>query len=172
MEKNKTLFSIITVALISSICFVGRLAFSSLPNIQPVTTIVILVTLIFGFKYGLAVSITTMFISNLYLGMGPWTLAQFAAYAGIVIITALLTHFLTRASTLINALFCLLMGYFFSFVISLVQAPFFGIKTFWVYYLQGLSFDTLHALGNFAFAIVLFPVLTPLFYKLKTKYFT
>ncbi|MGO2083218.1 ECF transporter S component [Vagococcus sp.] len=171
MNKTSSLYFITYVGLISTACYVGRIAFSFLPNIQPVTTILILTTLILGFKFGLSVAVVTLLISNLYLGMGPWTFAQIGAYLAIISLTFLLRKLLNKSTLLVKSLFCGLMGFVFGLVISLIQAPFFGLTAFLPYYLQGLSFDFLHAVGNVGFSLILFPILTPLFNKIKEKHF-
>lgn len=166
MPLNKSVKWLTTAALMSAASFTGRLLFQAIPNVQPLTTIVIICTLVFGFYFGSTVAILSIVISNLFLGMGIWTLAQLAAFVSICAFTYFLTPFLKKMPLIILAIYAGLMGYWFGFIISLVQAPFFGIQTFWVYYLQGIPFDTFHAIGNFIFFLILYPVLTPLLRKI------
>ncbi|MFW8052072.1 ECF transporter S component [Vagococcus fluvialis] len=165
MNLNKSVRWLTTAALMSAASFTGRLLFQSIPNVQPLTTIIIICTLVFGFYFGSTVAILSIMISNLFLGMGIWTFAQIAAFLSICLITFLLRSLLNKMPLIVLAIFAGLMGYFFGFIISLVQAPFFGIQKFWIYYLQGVSFDTFHAVGNFLFFIILYPVLVPLLKK-------
>ena len=167
MNLNKSVRWIKTVSLMSAASFTGRLLFQSIPNVQPLTTIIIICTLVFGFYFGSSVAILSILISNLFLGMGVWTLAQIAAFLSICAITFLLKKFLISLPLIILALYAGIMGYWFGFIISLVQAPFFGIQQFWIYYLQGVPFDTFHAIGNFFFFLILYPVLVPLLKKIK-----
>ncbi|UDM81025.1 ECF transporter S component [Vagococcus fluvialis] len=153
----------------SAASFTGRLLFQSIPNVQPLTTIIIICTLVFGFYFGSTVAILSIMISNLFLGMGIWTIAQIVAFLSICLITFVLKPILTKMPLLVLAIFAGLMGYWFGFIISLVQAPFFGIQKFWIYYLQGVSFDTFHAVGNTIFFLILYPVLTPLLNKIDIK---
>ncbi len=166
MLLNKSVKWLTTAALMSAASFTGRLLFQAIPNVQPLTTIVIICTLVFGFYFGSTVAILSIVISNLFLGMGIWTLAQLAAFVSICAFTYFLTPFLKKMPLIILAIYAGLMGYWFGFIISLVQAPVFGIQTFWVYYLQGIPFDTFHAVGNFIFFLILYPVLTPLLRKI------
>ena len=63
-----------------------------------------------------------------------------------------------------------LTGYLYGFVISIFSVYFYHIPKFWVYYLQGLPFDTLHALGNIGFWILLSPLLPRIIQKYQTKF--
>lgn len=167
MNLNKRLLWLTTASLMSAVSFTGRLAFQSIPNVQPLTTIIIISTLVFGFYFGSTVAILSILLSNLFLGMGVWTLAQIAAFLSICLITAILAPLLKKSHLLIQSFYAGLMGFWFGFIISLVQAPFFGIQKFWVYYLQGISFDGFHAFGNFCFFLILYPVLLPLLKKVN-----
>lgn len=64
-----------------------------------------------------------------------------------------------------------LQGILYGFLISLVQAPFFGIQNFLVYYASGIPFDTLHAAGNIGFYLILAPILFPLLRKFIGRYY-
>ena len=128
MNLNKSVRWLTTAALMSAASFTGRLLFQSIPNVQPLTTIIIICTLVFGFYFGSTVAILSLMISNLFLGMGICTFAQIAAFLAICLITFLLKSALNKMPLIILAIFAGLMGYFFGFIISLVQAPFFGIQ--------------------------------------------
>ncbi|MGO3732650.1 MAG: ECF transporter S component [Vagococcus sp.] len=169
MHLNKSVRSITYIALISATAYVGRIAFQFIPNVQPLTSIVILSTLIFGFYFGFSVAFVSMMVSNLFLGMGIWTIAQLASYLVICLITFLLSKFLLSAPLWLQATYSGILGFVYGFVISFVNASFLGVDAFWVYYLQGVPFDTMHALGNVGFYLVLIPVLKPLFIKMKDK---
>lgn len=167
MNLNKSVRWLTTAALMSASSFTGRLLFQSIPNVQPLTTIIIICTLVFGFYFGSTVAILSIMISNLFLGMGVWTIAQIVAFLSICGITFLLKPLLNKLPLIILALYAGIMGYWFGFIISVIQAPFFGIQKFWIYYLQGISFDTFHAVGNFIFFLILYPILLPLFKKVN-----
>lgn len=160
---------ITNIAMLSCLSFVGRMTFSFLPNVQPTTAIIIIITLYFGVVDGLLVAILSMLISNMYLGMGVWTIAQIASYSMIVI----LFHFLAkiRVKNTDNYYLTLvsISGILYGLFISLVQAPFFGWASFIPYYISGVPYDIYHAVGNYFFFIILHPALKFLFIKQNNK---
>lgn len=144
------------LAMLTTLCYVSRLVFQFLPNVQPVTVILIILTLTLGVADALIVATLSILISNINLGMGVWTIAQIVSFALIIISTGLLIKPLfKKAPFSVMVLYAILTGYIYGFLVSLIQAPFFGIQNFWVYYLSGLPFDTLHALGNGGFYLIL-----------------
>jgi hypothetical protein len=60
-----------------------RVPFAPIPGLQPSTFFCIMVGLVFGPRKGFTVGALTAFISNFFLGHGPWTLYQMFGW-GIV----------------------------------------------------------------------------------------
>ncbi|WP_239254741.1 ECF transporter S component [Listeria ilorinensis] len=163
--------SMTLIALLVALTVSGRLVFSFIPNVQPVTSLVLIVTLLMGWRYGLIHATLVMLLSNLMLGFGFWTIGQILGYAVIVWVTAwLIRPRFSRIPLIVMALYAAFCGYLYGIIQALMQAPLYGGHYFWVYYLAGLEFDTLHAIGNFLFYLILAPVLIPLIDKKLIQY--
>jgi uncharacterized membrane protein len=124
-----------------------------------VTAIVIFLTLTYGIGTGLVVAELSMLITNLFMGMGIWTLAQLGAYAAVVLLTALLGRLPgVKQKLLAQTGLAVAMGFVYGFFVSVLQAPLLGgLWPALAYWVSGLSFDALHAGGN----LVLYPLLAP-----------
>lgn len=154
------------IAMLATLSFVGRVMFTFLPNVQPTTVIILMTLYSFGLYEGLMVANLSMLISNIFLGMGPWTIPQMIAYSAVALISWYLFSVFDKEIH-IFVIISAISGILYGLIISLVQIPMFGWGFFVVYYLNGVSFDVLHAIGNVGFAIILFPLLEPLFRKYK-----
>ncbi|SFH69971.1 ECF transporter S component [Pisciglobus halotolerans] len=170
---TKSVFSVQRIALLgllTALCYVSRVIFQFLPNVQPVTVILIILVLKMTVVDSWIVAILSILISNIQLGMGVWTIAQILSFSILVGITGLLIKpFINQIPFVVMVLYAGLTGYLYGFIISAVQAPFFGIQNFWAYYLAGLPFDTMHALGNAAFYVLLAPVLGSILDRFDVK---
>lgn len=170
---TKSVFSVQRIALLgllTALCYVSRVIFQFLPNVQPVTVILIILVLKMTVVDSWIVAILSILISNIQLGMGVWTIAQIVSFSILVGITGLLIKpFINQIPFVVMVLFAGLTGYLYGFIISAVQAPFFGIQNFWAYYLAGLPFDTMHALGNAVFYVLLAPVLGSILDRFDVK---
>jgi len=156
------------LAIFTALCFVGRILFQFIPNVQPMTAVLLIITLNFGTVNGLLVTIGSVFLSNIYLGMGPWTLFQIITYTIIIGITGLLRPVYKRQNILSKVFFVLFAafaGFIYGFIISVFNVQLFGMSNFWVYYAQGLPYDFMHALGNAGFFLALEPIIGPLLRK-------
>ncbi|PFJ16597.1 ECF transporter S component [Bacillus cereus] len=163
--------SIALVAVLTALSVTGRMVFAFIPNVQPTTTLLILVTLLMGKRYGILHATLVMVTSNLILGIGIWTIPQVIAYSIIVLVTGLIIRpMFSKIPHVIMGLYAGFTGFLYGFVISLCQAPIYGLKYFWDYYMAGLPFDFNHAIGNIGFYMVLAPILLPLLDKLLIKY--
>lgn len=146
---------------------VGRLVFAMpfLPNIQPMTALLIIITLNIGVIDGLIVSLLSILLTNLFLGMGPWTMMQIASFAAVILLTGALKIFYQFGNFKIRIAFSvwtLLVGFLYGFIISYLNFQLYGLNNFFVYYLNGLPFDLMHGVGNFGFFIILEPILVPI----------
>src|SRR4051794_41829266 len=70
------------VAALAALAVVGRLAFAAIPNVKPVTDIVLFAGMALGAAPGFAVGAVTALVSNVFLSQGPWTPWQMAAWGG------------------------------------------------------------------------------------------
>lgn len=144
------------IALLTAFCVVGRLLTTWIPNVQPITAILILIALYMGSFQAMIVGALSILITNFYLGMGIWTIAQILSFWCVI----LLVFILKKVTTLKDALWmqlivCALSGIGYGFLISLMLAPFFGVTNFWAYYITGMSFDMLHVFGTVFFYVIL-----------------
>ncbi len=165
-EKTRTLTRI---ALLTALVSVGRLSFSFLPNVQPMTVLLLCITLYFGWKEGILVALLSVILTNLFLGMGPWTIAQIGAYVVLILLSSLLENAHDDVSIPLLQVYAAFLGIVYGLVISLIQAPLLGWNIFIPYYLSGLTFDLLHAFGNLVFFPLLYPICMRLFKRTDKK---
>jgi len=179
VSKSSRYFSVRCIALLAimtALTTVGRLMFSLpvLPNIQPMTALLIVIALNIGIIDGLLVSVLSMLLTNLILGMGPWTVLQIISFAVIILLTGLFKYFYTFGTLrnrLLFSMWALLAGFIYGFIVSFLSFYLYGMSNFLVYYLNGLPFDMLHAIGNFGFFFILEPILVPIIEKRFADFF-
>ena len=154
------------IGILAAVNIASRIYLQALPNIKPVTSIIIISVMLFGLGFGVKLSIVTTVVSNLFLDMGTWTFFfffQILAWGVICLITQVLLDFLKKIhkepKLFPMAIFSFLMGYVFGIVVSLEQLMLGGPSLYIVYYMAGLLFDTFHAVGNFCFYLICAPIL-------------
>lgn len=160
---------LVYLALLTAATIAGRIIFAPLPNIQPVTTIIIFTAIYFGFLDALIVNILIMFISNLYLGFGIWTIYQILSFTIIILIATLFKRnkrFLK--SILLQSIYALISGFIYGLVILVFNASLFSsIGNYWAYLLADFPFNTLHGIGN----LIIYLILVPILIKITNMYF-
>ena len=80
MLKKITTKEITMIALLTAFCVVGRMLTTWIPNVQPITATLILVALYMGGIQAMVIGALSILITNFYLGMGIWTIAQILAF--------------------------------------------------------------------------------------------
>ena len=78
------------VAALSALATASRVLFASLPNVKPVTFIVLISGVGLGSGPGFMVGATTALVSNFFFGQGPWTPWQMLAWGAVGAVGGLL----------------------------------------------------------------------------------
>ncbi len=151
--------------MLAALAIVGRYFFVFIPNVQPVTSIIIISGLTLGPIAGVLLALIISFVSNILLGMGIWTIWQTVSWGIIGIISGWIGKFFPRLPFLYILLLSFLSGYFYGFIISLTTYQISG--AFWPYYIAGIPFDTNHAIGNVLFMSFFFPIINYLIKKYR-----
>lgn len=159
------------LGLLTSLIYVGRVSFSFLPNIQPMTTILIIITLSMGLADGLIVALLSLVVTNLSLGFGIWTIAQLVAFTTILLVVYPFRRIYNNIPLVVMAFVSGFTGLLYGFIVSLVQALFFGWLSFFPYYISGVPYDIAHAAGNFVFYLLLAPIFFPIIHKQINKFY-
>ncbi|NCU18652.1 ECF transporter S component [Pallidibacillus pasinlerensis] len=153
------------LAMLITIAVVGRIAFTFIPNVQPMTTIIIIASFLVSPLEAMIVAVLSTFLSNLYLGMGPWAIWQALIWTLIGLMSGLLGKVHTKIPIPILIAYAGFCGLFYGFVMSIAMSFVMDVN-FWAYYLAGLPFDMSHAISNVVFFAVFYPVFFRVF-KIK-----
>jgi energy-coupling factor transport system substrate-specific component len=149
------------VAMLGTISAVLRVPFAVIPNVQPCTYLIICSGYVFGPMAGFMVGAVTALVSNFFLGQGLWTPYQMFAWGLVGVSAAYLRRFGVGRVGLI--IFGIVWGYLYGWIMNVWYWVAFiyplTVKTFFVYQLTSIWFDTLHAIGN-ALLLGLFGVKT------------
>lgn len=159
------------LAILTALSYVGRIVFQFIPNVQPMTTLLLLITLNLTVADGLIVAIASLILSNMVLGMGPWLFPQLVTYFILIGFTGIVLkpfYGMKNARVLFTG-YSFVSGLLFGFIISVFSYRMYGMTNFWAYYLMGISFDLLHAAGNAGFYLILEPILGPLLHHQANK---
>jgi len=166
MHKNKMSEKIsetVTRGLLGAILFVSQLIMAPLPNIEPVTTLIIVCTLIYKKQVFFIIYIFVM-LEGLLFGFGIWWIS----YLYIWSILALLVLALKKINNAI--LWAVISGAFGLLFGALCSIPYLitgGPGAAFAYWSAGIPYDILHCIGNFVLTMVLFKPLTRLLKMLR-----
>ena len=138
------------LALLAIFGIFGRVLLEPLPNIQPVTVLVLVVGMQMGAKRAIALATVIALGSNLIMGHGIWTLYQALGWSLVGCLGAYAAPHLTSMPRIAGI--AALSGVLFDWVISLSILHTLGPAMLPAYILAGIPYDMLHALGNLFFA--------------------
>ncbi|UOF92597.1 ECF transporter S component [Fodinisporobacter ferrooxydans] len=165
---------IVLIAMLSAIAAVSRIPFAPLPNIKPVTFIVIVSALVFGAEAGFIIGSTAALVSNIFFGQGPWTPWQMFAWGMAGFVTGLFKDAKWLSRPLGRAVYGFIWGFLFdwfmnlSIVVGYIND--FSWKTFLATYIASFYFDLLHGGSNAIFLYVFGASWIKMLERFKRKY--
>jgi energy-coupling factor transport system substrate-specific component len=141
---------IAVIATLAAAAAAGRVLLAPVPDVQPLTDIAVLSGVTLGLRAGVGVGATAAFVSNFFLGQGLWTPWQMLAWGGCGAAGALLAPVVRARIPL--AVLCFALGYGYGFYPH-------TWPSFLARQATGFPFNTAHAIGNAALALVAGPEL-------------
>ena len=151
--------------VLGALTFGAKVAMSGLPNIEPVSLMIMLFAVVFGWKGLYPVYLYVLMEVMLY-GINLWNINYLYIWA-VLFVAAIFMGRLKNPIwwALLSGTFGMAFGLLCSPVYMAIGGFDYGIR----WWLTGLAFDVPHAIGNFTIALVLFVPLRRLLTRLYSK---
>jgi len=145
--------------VLGGLTFAAKVAMMSLPNIEPVSLLVMVFAVTFGKKALFPLYVYVLLEFALF-GFGLWSAAYLYVWALLAFAAWLLRNMRSPLGwAVLSGAFGLLFGLLCAPVYVLTGVPAFALS----WWLSGIPFDLTHCGGNFALALALFRPLHRLF---------
>lgn len=144
------------VATMSTLAGILRVPFTAIPGVQPVTFICAISGYTLGGINGFMVGAMSAFISNFFIGHGPWTTWQMIGWGLCGLFFGAFREKIEKGGMKAFIVLCGIWGYIYGFILNQWYVLEFmrpiSLKTIFIGSILSFSHDTLHALGNVIFA--------------------
>lgn len=160
------------VAALAAVATASRLLFAALPNVKPVTFLVLVSGVALGAPAGFMVGAATALVSNLFFGQGPWTPWQMLAWGAVGVLGGLLGRRGRRPGRWELVTVGAVAAVAFDWFVSLWMFVSFTARTwpaFVALYAQGLAFDLAHAAATALFAALAGPQTVALLARFRRR---
>ena len=162
LNKKLPLGEITLFGVLGAITFALQVAMSGLPNIEPVSLLVLVYAVVFGRKCLYPIYIYVL-LEMLLHGLHLWVFNYLYIWTLLAGAAWLLREMRQPLGwALLSGVFGLLFGVLCAPVYLVVGGPMYAVS-WWV---SGIPFDMIHALSNFVIALVLFVPLRTLLERL------
>lgn len=149
------------IALLSAVLYVAKMALEFLPNMELISLLVILFTLVYGKEVFLIIAVFNLF-EFIQWGFGTWWVSYLYVWPLLGIITLLLKN-LIKEEFLVWSIVSGIFGLIFGSLFALVYIPIDGAYAL-SYWISGLPWDVWHAVWNFVLMMILG---RPIYFLLK-----
>ena len=165
-QKNKlTIREITLFAILGALTFALQVAMAPLPNIEPVSLLVMIFAAVFGWKSLYAVYVFVV-MEILFYGISTWNVYYLYIWT-VLAVGAILMRKTKQpfAWALLSAVY----GLFFGALCGIVDIFIGGFGYAAAKWVSGIPFDLLHCGGNFVIALLMFKPLRNAMEKLYVR---
>jgi energy-coupling factor transport system substrate-specific component len=161
------------VATLAALAALGRDAFAAIPDVKPITAIVLVGGVAFGAGPGFAIGAISGVASNILLGEGPWTPWQMLGWGLVGLIGAALGRLTRRQmGALALALACAASAEAFNLLLDVYVWTGTGSHTlagFGAVLGTAVVFDVTHVVASFAFGLAFGPALLRMLRRVRAR---
>ena len=152
MDKKLTIREITLFAVLGAMMFALQVVMAPLPNIEPVSLLVMIFAAVFGWKALYPVYVFVV-MEILFYGISTWNIYYLYVWA-VLAFAAILMRKQTQplAWALLSAVYGLMFGALCG-IVDIFIGGFGYAAAKWV---SGIPFDLLHCGGNFVIALIIF----------------
>jgi len=151
--NSRTMAAMATLAALGGVL---RVPFSVIPGVQPVTFIAALTGYTLGPINGFMVGAMCAFISNFFLGHGPWTLWQMMGWGLCGVFFGVFRNKINKGGIKHFIILCGVWGYIYGTILNQWYVLEFlrpiTLKAIVTGNIMSFYYDTAHAIGNVIFA--------------------
>ncbi|WP_270738697.1 ECF transporter S component [Massilioclostridium coli] len=173
-SRRPALRDIMPVIIICTLASAGRVIFGFLPQVQPVTAIVIITGICYGRQTGFLTGALCALVSNMIMGQGPWTPWQMLAWGIIGWIAGIFGKFSWGKRWIPVLCYGALSGMLFSMITDIWTVASLGMSitaaSTWMIFVTGFLFNISHSVGNVIFLLLLYRPMSKKMERMKQKY--
>ena len=157
MDKKKLSVREITLfGMLAALTFGAKWVMAGLPNIEPVSRMVMIFGAVFGWKALFPVSVYVT-AEILFYGLGTWNVNYLYVWPLLAVLACLLRRMeQPLAWAMLSGLFGLLFGAMCSLPYLVAGGP--GAAFAW--WIAGIPYDIIHCVSNFLLCLILYKPLT------------
>ena len=163
--KPLTVREICLFGILGALTFAAKYVMSWMPNIEPVSLMVMLFTVTFGIKALFPVYLYVL-LEILFYGLGTWNFCYLYVWTVLAVLALAMQK---MAHPLGWAILSGIFGLFFGALCGIVDIFIGGFGYALSKWVSGIPFDLAHCAGNFVIALLLFAPMRTLLEKLYKR---
>lgn len=171
-EKSKpSVESLVLIAILVAVASLGRLPTAALLSIQASSFVIIMAGVVFGKEVGFITGVLTAVVTDLFLGLGYWTVFQMVGWGLMGLTAGIFSSKLENVY--LRAGFGFIWGFFYGWITDLSMLPFLStidLNTFLGIFAASVPFDLSHGITNVVLLVLLYGLFKRIFARAKDRF--
>jgi energy-coupling factor transport system substrate-specific component len=161
---------IVLLAILAAMGALGRIPSAAIPGVQAASFIIIMVGIVFGKETGFLTGVLTALVSDLFMGLGYWTVFQMIAWGLMGLTAGILAS--KMENKYFRAGFGLMWGFFFGWITDLSMLFYLSsinLTAILGIFAAGFVYDLIHGITNAILPLVFYGLFKRIFLRSKGK---
>lgn len=160
MKQRRAIESMVLTAAMTAILEAAKFALNAIPNVELITLLLIVYTVVLGWKTALKSALLFAGIESLWWGISMWTVTYFYVWP-ILVLLAWVTRDIR--AVIAKALLAGIFGLLFGMLCALPTLFTAGLHAAIAWWISGIPYDLIHGVSNFLLCLFLYrPLATAL----------
>jgi len=159
---------LVKIGILGAILFVSQVALSFLPNIELVSLFILIMTIVMPGET-LYVILVFILLEGIQWGFGLWWWSYIYVWPILYIAVKYLKKVINEDDYLSWSIVLGFYGLIFGFLFALAYIPV-SFEYAFSYWVAGIFFDIIHAVGNFFVCIILYKPIKSVFMRINSNY--
>lgn len=172
-KNNSNAHKLVIIAVMVAVSVTGRFIFAITPGFKPITAIVVITAIYFGYEVGFLTGSLAAVISNFYFGQGPWTPFQMFTWGLIGLLAGIFSPVL-KGNRLLLAIYGIFAGVLYSLLMDIWTVLWYDNQFHMQLYLtavvSALPYTFIYVFSNIIFLLWLTKPIGDKLLRIKKKY--
>ena len=162
---------IVLLAVLAAIGAIGRIPSAAIPSVQAASFIIIMAGVVFGKETGFLTGVLTALVSDLFLGLGYWTVFQMIAWGLMGLTAGMLSS--KMENRYLRAGFGFVWGLLFGWITDLSMLFYLSsinLGAILGIFASGFVYDVIHGVTNAVLLLLFYGLFKRIFLRSKERY--
>lgn len=159
---------LVRIAVLGSLLYIAQVALSFIPNIELDSLFILIMTMVMPYETLYAILVFIL-LEGIQWGFGLWWWSYLYVWPILYVVVKFLKKYIKEDDVLSWSIVLAFYGLVFGLLFAIAYIPV-SIGYAFTYWVSGIFFDIIHAIGNFIICFILYKPIKDVFMRINSNH--